>query len=124
MISNLPDVVTIAEGVGGGYGDSKIRILGQVDALFLQSFSRSHAANVDVNDADAHVYLDTENEIVKSRAYRLEGMYINANPFGGVDNNSWYKVTRVPVGQRKLLDNDVDNVHCFLKATAKKEIVE
>ncbi len=119
----MKDVVTLAEGVSTGYGDSKIRILGEVEALFLQSSGRSHSTNVEINDSDAHVYLDIENPIVVDRAYRLEGLYVLANPFAGVEEKSWYKITRVQVGQRKLLDNDVDNVHAFLKATAKKEIV-
>lgn len=119
----MKDVVTLAEGVSTGYGDSKIRILGEVDALFLQSSGRSHSTNVEINDSDAHVYLDIDNQIVIDRAYRLEGLYVLANLFDGADDKSWYKITRVQVGQRKLLDNDVDNVHAFLKATAKKEIV-
>lgn len=119
----MKDVVTLAEGVSTGYGDTRLRILGECDALFLQSTGRGHYSNVEMNEADAHVYLDIDNPIVLDRGYRLEGLYVLSNPFGGEDDKSWYKITRVQVGQRKLLDNDVDNVHAFLKSTAKKEVV-
>lgn len=119
----LKDVVTLAETVSTGYGDTKLRILGDVEALFLLGSGRGHYGNVEINESDAHVYLDINNPILTDRGYRLEGLLVLANPFNGVEDKSWYKITRVKVGQRKLLDNDVDNVHAFLKATAKKEVV-
>ena len=115
----MKDTVKLAEAIADGYGDTGVNILGTVGALFLQTTSRNHYGNVEINESDAHVYLDIDNPIIKDRAYRLEGLYVLANPFGADDSESWYKITRVVVGQRKLLDNDVDNVHAFLKRTTK-----
>jgi len=117
-----PDVVQIAETTRNGYGDKTVNILTDIDATFLQGTSSSHASNVDVTDADAHVYLDIDNAILIERGYRIEGMYLLANPFGADDNESWYRISTVQVGQRKLLGNDVNNVHAFLKKVSKPTV--
>lgn len=119
----LDDIVQIAETVSDGYGDKTVSILTDINACFLQGSGNTHANNADVSEADAHVYLDIDNPILVERGYRIEGMYIVADPFGQDTDESWYRVTRVKVGQRKLLGNDVDNVHAFLKKVAKQEVV-
>lgn len=118
---NLKDTATLVEIVFDGYGDEKIERLSEIDCLFLQSTSSRHAANVDVIQSDAHVYLDVNNPVLLERGYRIEGMHLIINPFGASDDDSWYKITRVMIGQRKLLDNDVDNVHAYLKKVARVE---
>jgi hypothetical protein len=55
---------------------------------------------------------------IAANVYRLEGMYIVANPLGGSQNQSWYRITHVTVGQRKLLNNAIDNVYCLLEKEA------
>lgn len=115
----LKDTVQLAETTHNGYGDVSIAVLTDVASLFLQSTGQSHSANVDIANADAHVYLDINNPILVERGYRIEGMYIKANPFGAENSESWYKITRVVVGQRKLLDNNVDNVHAYLQKVAQ-----
>lgn len=116
---DLKDTLTLAEVISDGYGDKSVSEVTEIDCLFLQSTSNSHSNNVEVTNSDAHAYLDIENPIVKDRGYRIEGMILKANPFGADEDESWYKITRVVVGQRKLLDNDVDNVHVFLQKVAK-----
>lgn len=119
---NLKDTVRLATTVSDGYGDTTVEVLTEIDSLFLQSTSNSHSNNTEVTQADAHVYLDPFNPVLLAKGYRIEGMYLIANPFGAEDNESWYKISRVVVGQRKLLGNDVDNVHCFLQKVAKPEV--
>lgn len=114
----MKDNCQIAQISTDGYGDRTVNILTTVDCLFLQSTGSSHSGNVDLATSDAHVYLDIENDEIKGRGYRLEGMYLLINPFGANDNQSWYKIFRVVVGQRKLLNNQVDNVHAFLQKAA------
>lgn len=116
---NLKDTVQLAEVTFNGYGDRTVQVLTDVASLFLQSTGSSHSNNVDIANADAHVYLDIDNPILTERGYRIEGMYLNANPFGAEGSESWYKITRVVVGQRKLLDNNVDNVHAYLQKVAQ-----
>ena len=114
----LNDTVKLVElSEPNGYGDSNVVVLTDLKALFLQSTGKSHSNYVDIINADAHAYVDFNNPEVKSRGYRLEGMYIVANPFGTPEVESWYQITRVVVGQRKLTDNKVDNVHVYLKKT-------
>lgn len=114
----MKDTCQLAKISTDGYGDREVEILTTIDCLFLQSSGNIHSGNVDLASSDAHVYLDIENEEIKSRGYRLEGIYLLINPFGADNNESWYKISRVVVGQRKLLNNDVDNVHAFLQKVA------
>lgn len=113
------DTVTLAEMVSDGYGDKSLDTATEIQCLFLQSSGETHAGNVTSTTSDAHAYLNHVDPVVLDKGYRLEGMFIKATPFGTPDDESWYKITRVEIGQRKLLENDVDNVHVFLQKVAK-----
>lgn len=115
----MKDVVQLAEYASDGYGDKSITVLTDIDSLFLQSSGHTHSGNVDNISTDAHIYLDITNQVLVERGYRIEGLFIIANLFGAEDNESWYRIERVVVGQRKLLSNEVDNVHAFLRKVAK-----
>lgn len=115
----LKDTVQLAETSSNGYGDATVNVLTDVASLFLQSSGKAHSTNVDIANSDAHVYLDINNPVLLERGYKIEGMYIKANPFGAEEDESWYRITRVVVGQRKLLANNVDNVHAYLEKVAK-----
>lgn len=118
---DLKDIVQLAETTSDGYGDVNVHVLTDVASLFLQSTGHTHSTNVDIANSDAHVYLDIDNPILLERGYRIEGMYIKANPFNADDSESWYRISKVVVGQRKLLENDVDNVHAYLQKVAEPE---
>lgn len=96
------------------YGDMAVSHMEHLRGLFVQGTSQSRSGYVDTISTDAHVYLDIENEFVKANAFRLEGMYVVVNLFGGDENQQWFKISSVKVGQRKLLGNEVNNVHCHL----------
>lgn len=117
----MRDTARLAQVVSDGYGDKTVEVLTNIACLFLQSTSSIHSPNVDIKESDAHVYLDIEDTVIKGKGYRIEGMYLIIDPLGGTDDDSWYKITRVVVGQRKLLTNEVDNVHAFLRRVAKLE---
>lgn len=104
-----------------GYGDRTIELLTEVRCLFNKSSAYTHTNNVDSPASDANVYFDIENAVVMDKGYGLEGMYVICNPFGASDDDSWYRISNVEVGQRKLLTNEVDNVHAFLSKVAKPE---
>lgn len=114
----LIDTVQLATTTTDGYGDKTVTVLTQSKALFIQRTSVQHQNNSDGITSDAAVYLDPENDVVTANVYRLEGMYIVAKPLGGTQDASWYRVTHVTVGQRKLLDNAIDNVYCLLEKEA------
>jgi hypothetical protein len=114
----MKDICQLAQLSEDGYGDRTVETLATVDCLFLQNTGYTHANNTNLSTSDAHVYLDIENEEIKSRGYRLEGIYLLINPFSADENESWYKISSVVVGQRKLLNNEVDNVHAFLQKVA------
>jgi len=114
----LIDTVKLATTTVDGYGDKTVTVLTEVNSLFVQKSSVTHGTNADGITSDATVYLDPTNVIVLTNAFRLEGMYIIAQPFGQVTQESWYRITHVTVGQRKLLNNAVDNIHCSLEKVA------
>jgi hypothetical protein len=115
----MKDTCQLATMVSNGYGDKSVSVLSTINCLFLQSTGNSHSSNVEIATSDAHIYLDIDNTVIKSKGYRIEGMYLMVNPFGAADDESWYKITKVVVGQRKLLTNEVDNVHAYLQKVAK-----
>ena len=115
----MKDTCQLASISNDGYGDRTVNVLTTINCLFLQHNGMTHNSNVNLATSDAHVYLDIENAEIRGRGYRLEGLYLLINPFGADDDESWYKITNVVVGQRKLLNNEVDNVHAFLKKVAK-----
>jgi hypothetical protein len=114
----LVDTVKLATVTSDGYGDKHLTVLTDVKSLFIQRTNADHNLNQEVTMSDAVVYLDPTNQVVLDNAYRLEGMYIIAQPFGQSQQESWYKIVGVTVGQRKLLNNAVDNIHCLLDKAA------
>lgn len=112
------DTIKLATTTSDMYGDKTVTILTDVKSLFIQRTAIAHNNNADGIESDAIVYLDPTNSVVLDNAYRLEGMYIIAQPFGQDQQESWYEIVGVNVGQRKLLNNTVDNIHCTLNKTA------
>ncbi len=108
------DDLTIYETGQDGYGDFSILKEVPVKGLFLQGTSSSFQSATESIATDAHVYLDIENDFIKQNAFRLEGLFIKCNTLNGLDNESWYRIVSAKVGQRKLLDNELNNVHCRL----------
>lgn len=102
-----------------GYGTEIIDEVEDVNGLFITNTGWIHGNFQTEITSDAEVYLDPENEFVSENAYRLEGMYVVANPFGSSEELAWYKITQVIVGEDKLLDNQIDNVNCQLKKTSE-----
>lgn len=114
----LQDTVKLATTTSDMYGDKTVTVLTEVKSLFIQRTAVAHDLSAEGVTSDAVVYLDPKNEVVLDNAYRLEGMYIIAQPFGQTQNESWYKIVGVHVGQRKLLNNAVENIHCTLDKVA------
>ena len=108
------DDLTIYETGQDGYGDFSILKEVPVKGLFLQGTSSSFQSDTESIATDAHVYLDIENDFIKQNAFRLEGLFIKCNTLNGLDNQSRYRIVSAKVGQRKLLDNELNNVHCRL----------
>lgn len=112
------DTVRLAMTTSDGYGDQHVEILSEVAAIFIQRTGVEQGNNETYYTADALVYLNPKDGTVTSNSFRLEGMYVIAQPFGQSQEESWYKITGVNVGQRKLLTNEIDNVLCTLQKVA------
>lgn len=111
----LTDTVKLVTTTSDGYGDQHVEVLADVKALFIQRTGADHNNNVETYTSDASVYLDPHDPVVLNNAYRLEGMYVIAPTFGQDQTEAWYRIMSVSVGQRKLLTNAVDNIHCILQ---------
>lgn len=114
----LKDTVRLATTTSDGYGDKTVTVLSDVKCLFIQKTRYERGENQEGVNSDASIYLDKNNPVVMDNFYRLEGMYIIANPFGQPEQDSWYRIMDTSVGQRKLLDNTIDNIHCNLEKVA------
>lgn len=124
LLLDYKDDLLLIETAQDGYGDNSLAHVEEVKGLFLEGTSQSETNYTEMLSSDAHVYLDIENDFVKNNAFRLEGMYLVANLYGGEEIESWYKISRCKVGQRKLLENDINNVHCFLTKCEALDILE
>ncbi len=125
LLLEYKDPILLIETAQDGYGDNSVLHIEHLNGLFRLGASQSEVNYVEALGTDAHVYLDIENEFVKANAYRLEGMYIVANLQGGKESQAWYKISSVILGQRKLLDNDLNNIHAYLtKCSALTEFEE
>lgn len=122
LLLEYKDPVLLIETRQNAYGDNEISHIEHLNGLFRQGNSQAEMGYVEALSTDAHIYLDIENEFVRANAFRLEGMYIVANLSNGRENQSWYKISSCIVGQRKLLGNEVNNIHCRLTKCSALEI--
>lgn len=117
---NLKDDLKLIEVAFDGYGDETISREIDVKGLFLSGTSQSLQNSTFTIGTDAHCYLDIDNPYIKENAYRLEGKYIGFNIFGDqLNSENYYKISKVKIGQRKLLSNEINNIHCFLQKAEK-----
>lgn len=114
----LIDTVKLATTSSDMYGDKTVEVLTEVKSLFIQRTGAVNVGNMEADTSAAAVYLDKDNPVIVANAFRLEGMYIIAQPFGQLAEESWYKISSVNVGQRKLLNNAIDNIYCRLDKVA------
>lgn len=117
---NLPDTVKIINAGVNGFGDATILDEAVVKGAFFQGTSTSMSNNTDMLETyDAHCYVDETDPFVLENGYRLEGMYLVVSLYGFSEDESWYKIRDVKLGVTKLLDNVVNNCHCFLQKCEK-----
>ena len=112
----LQDTVTIVNTAVDGFGDTVILERADVAGAFFQGTATSYDNDTDLIETyDAHCYVDETNPFVVENGFRLEGMYLVASLYGYPAAKSWYKIKDVKLGVTKILDNVVNNCHCFLQ---------
>jgi hypothetical protein len=121
----LKDKLTLYSVKTDGYGDETVDKIVEVKGLFLAGTTYSLVGATNIIGSEAHCYIDIDNPFVLKNIFRLEGMYIGYN----INQNApteeeFYKITRIKVGQRKLLGNEVNNVHCFLQKSERPVMPE
>lgn len=121
----LPDSVQIIHTTVNGFNDMIADDRAVVKGAFFEGTGEVKLGTTDtIVTYDAHCYLDETDEWILGHAYRLEGMYLIANLYGGLTNDSWYKIVNVKLGVTKLLDNVVNNCHVFLQKASPLELEE
>lgn len=112
------DTVQIIIGVRDMYGDIPSPVISSMKGLFFRGKSESFQNGAYTIGTDAHIYLDPNDPNVSSLGMALEGNYLQIEGvYGGVES---YKIERVKIGQRKLLGNEINNIHCFLSKADKR----
>ena len=112
------DTVQLVTGVRDMYGDITDPVINTMKGLFLRGKSESFQNDTYTTGTDAHIYLDPNDPNIVSLDLNLQGCYLNIEGiYGGMET---YKIERVKIGQRKLLGNEINNIHCFLSKVDKK----
>lgn len=112
----LPDIVKIINTANNGYGDVVVLEESDVKGAFFEGTSTNFTNDTDMIETyDAHCYIDETDPFVVDNAFRLEGMYLVANLYGYPTSECWYKIKDVKLGVTKIIDNVVNNCHCFLQ---------
>ena len=124
LLLEYKDPVLLIETAQDGYGDNMVVHIEHLNGLFRLGASQAEMNFVEGLATDAHIYLDIDNPFVRENAFRLEGMYIVANLHGGDESQAWYKISRCVLGQRKLLENDLNNIHCWLTKCSALDLEE
>lgn len=121
----LPDIVKVLDIALNGYHDMVVNDSVELKGGFFQGTGEIKQGTTDtIITYDAHCYLDETDPWVLEHAFRLEGMYLIANLYGGKVNDAWYKIVHVKLGVTKLLDNVVNNCHVFLQKASPLELEE
>lgn len=115
----LQDNVKIINAGVNGYGDVIELDSAVIKGAFFEGTAESRSNDTDMIETyDAHCYVDETADFVIDNAFRLEGMYLVVSLYGYPNEKSWYKIADVKLGVTKMLDNRVNNCHCFLKKCA------
>lgn len=120
---HLPDTIHIVNTGVDGYGDAAVLEEKNIKGAFFQGTADHFTNDTDMMEAyDAHCYVDETDPFVLENGFRLEGMYIMVNLYGFSPDQCWYKIEDVKLGVTKLLDNVVNNCHCFLRKTVPPKV--
>lgn len=114
-----PDPAQIFTVTPDEYGVKTASLLTDIDTNFTTSVRNNQQQNVELITADALAYLDVDNEEILAKGYKLEGFYFAIVRFGLVQ---WYTISKVSVNERKLLDNDIDNIQVELIKSIAPEV--
>lgn len=113
------DTVQLVDPLVDEYGGEKIGRVETVNGLFISNTGFNHTSNQSGINSDAELYIDPEHFFVREVYKRLEGMLIIANRYNSEEEESWYRVIDVSIGEDKLLSNQIDNVLLRLKKTTE-----
>jgi hypothetical protein len=94
-----------------------------VSAIVEQNVNFTHSNYRDELNADARALVDPADSFVIGEAYRLEELIVLFNPYGGVEEQQWFKVNAVTVGQYHQTTGEVNTVNLTLQKTRALEYV-
>lgn len=86
----------------------------EVPCLFEQTTAYQHVNSQDAIVGGPRLALPGNDPFVVSKAYRLEELVVEVNPWGGTDTAQRFKVASVTPAKDLLLDDLVRHVECEL----------
>lgn len=114
------DCATFVEVQSQGYSKNKLpKMYDNVPVIFIQNTGMNRTNFQDGITADAICFADPDNEFIKSKHYRLEGLYVLDPLFDISEDEAWYKIEGVTINRDHLLENEIDNIELRLKKTKK-----
>lgn len=113
-----PHTLRIVQTRKDGYGSEAVLDEALVPGILEQATGFSHGNYQSAVTSDAVAAVDPANAWVRQKNYRLEGMLLVAERFGGVLEDSFYRIINVEVGMDHQLGNEVDNVRLSLKKSS------
>lgn len=86
-----------------------------VPCMFEQTTAYQHINSQDAIVGGPRLLVPADDSFVRGRAYRLEGLVVEVNPWGSDGAAQRFKVTTVTPARDLLLGNEVTHVECELQ---------
>ncbi len=114
---NFTDVVTFFATTTNDYGQDVLGAETDVSGLFVQSTGYQHNNHQDSVTSGSFLYLPADNNFVKDNAFRLEGMVVRINLFGGENGKQYFRIVSASPGRDILTNGIVRHIECQLEKT-------
>lgn len=105
------------------YGQDVLGDPTEVPCMFVQTTGYAHRGSQDAITGAPRIALPADHEFVTDRAYRLEGLIVEVNPFGGSGSAQRFKVSSVTPARDLLLANQLHHVECELQKVETESYV-
>lgn len=109
------DTVTLYEVTSDHYGDPVIGEAHVMKGAYEQTTTKQHSDHQDFIAGAPRLYLPPEDAYLLERAYRIEGMFVQVNLFGGGTQDHFFEITEASPIRDTLLGNQVWHVECELR---------
>lgn len=123
MVPKLPfrDKVTFYETTKNAYGADNldhVTNLSEMDGLLVQSLAVTHANNRDGITSSSVLHLPADDDFLRSKHYRIEGMAVSVTPWGAEEAVQFFRIVSVNIARQTLFSGKVTHIECQLQKLA------